>query len=116
MVNRIFILICLFVASLVCDAQTTIDLNVGYINPSGTISQKPKAPVNPPYVEQDGYTLTFGFHSDYTLCLIDDNENVIYTTYVPASVSSVALPSSLSGTYEIPCCGGCSVDLQSTEE
>ena len=47
MVNRIFILICLFVASLVCDAQTTIDLNVGYINPSGTISQKPKAPVNP---------------------------------------------------------------------
>ena len=75
-------------------------LHVGIFNPD-SYYPKPKAPALPPYVEQEGYTLTFGSHADYTLCLLDENENVVYTTYIPDSVSSVALPSYLSGTFEI---------------
>lgn len=62
----------------------------------------PKSPIQPPQVEQDGYTLAFvGAHADYTLCLLDENDDVVYTTVVPSSVSTVVLPGYLQGTYEI---------------
>ncbi len=60
----------------------------------------PKSPVQPPEVYLDGYTLYIASsHADYTLVVEDTDETEVYQTSVPSSVSTVVLPSSLSGTY-----------------
>lgn len=62
----------------------------------------PKSPTRPPQIEQNGCTLYFvDAHTDYTLCLLDENNEVVYTNYIPLSVSTVFLPDYLQGTYEI---------------
>ena len=82
-------------------ADGIIPLQGGWDN--GNIGNPyPKAPIQVPQVEQDNFTLYFiGEHADYTLCLLDSNEDVVYTTYVPSSATTVVLPSTLQGTYEI---------------
>jgi len=66
-------------------------------NPAGG-----KAPVIVPSAMLDGHTLYIdGYHADYTLELIDENDTVVYTTFVPSTVSVVVLPSTLSGNFEL---------------
>ena len=48
----------------------------------------------------DDYTLyIWSQHSGYTLTLYDDNDNVVYQTYLFAGVQYDALPATLSGTF-----------------
>ena len=62
----------------------------------------PKAPVQPPYVTLDDHTLyIWSQHGGYTLTLLDDNDTVVYQTYVAAGVQFCALPSTLSGSYTL---------------
>lgn len=62
----------------------------------------PKSPIQPPHVELDGYTLAFiGAHADYILCLLDENDDVVFTTFVLSTANTVVLPGYLQGTYEI---------------
>ena len=35
------------------------------------------------------------------LQLVDENEDVVYTTIIPAGTTTLALPSDLEGTYEL---------------
>lgn len=79
-----------------------IPIEVGYIDPTDPITPLPKAPIRIPSLSICGCTLFFsGSHADYTLQVISDDEQVVFETYVPYSVSTVSLPASLSGSYEI---------------
>jgi len=60
------------------------------------------APPRPWYIIQDGYELTLpSFEDDYTLELRDATDTVVYSTYLPAGTTTVVLPSTLSGTFEL---------------
>lgn len=62
----------------------------------------PKSPMRPPVVYIEDYTLSFvANHPDYVLNLIDEDGEVVYTTTVFSNETQVALPSNLSGDYEI---------------
>ncbi len=70
--------------------KVNVNLQVGGIDKDNMDVPLPKSPILTPEMEQDGNTLYLSsIHADYTLCLLDENENVVYTTYIPASVSSV---------------------------
>jgi hypothetical protein len=60
-----------------------------------------RGPVYIPTVTIDGYTLYLWDAADFTISIVDDEEQVVYTTFVPADQTSVALPTTLSGSYTI---------------
>ncbi len=79
-----------------------INLTCGYNHDGNLGNHYPKAPVQPPYVTLDGHTLyIWSQHGGYTLTLLDDNDAVVYQTYVAAGVQFCALPSTLSGSYTL---------------
>ena len=60
------------------------------------------APPRPWYITQDDYVLTLpALADDYTLELRDENDVVVYTTYLPSGTTQVILPSTLSGDFEL---------------
>ena len=60
------------------------------------------APARPWYIIQDDYVLTLPvFEDDYTLELRDATDTVVYSTYLPAGTTTVVLPSTLSGSFEL---------------
>lgn len=60
------------------------------------------APPRPWYITQDENVLTLpAFDESFTLQLLDEDETVVYSTYIPAGTTQVILPSTLSGDYEI---------------
>jgi len=64
--------------------------------------KNPKAPVRPPYVTLDDHTLyIWSQHGGYTLTLLDDNDTVVYQTYLFAGVQYDVLPATLSGTFTL---------------
>lgn len=85
-----------------CVMAQPIDFGVGYVDPTNPMDDYPRSPILVPRVDIDGYTLTF-----YTPCdgcvlrLIDENDNVVYSTVIPTGATSLVLPSYLSGDYEI---------------
>ena len=54
-----------------------------------------------PEVNIDGYTLYFGGGFDFTLQIVDEDEMVVYSTYVFSNTPSIMLPSCLLGEYEL---------------
>lgn len=60
------------------------------------------APPRPWYITQDDYVLTMpAFEDDFTLELRDENDVVVYSTFVPAGTTQIVLPSTLSGDFEL---------------
>ena len=60
------------------------------------------APPRPWYITQDDYVLTLpAFENDCTLELRDEDGTVVYSTYVSAGTTTVVLPSTLSGEFEL---------------
>ena len=60
------------------------------------------APPRPWYITQDDYVLTLpAFEDDFTLELRDEDDTVVYSTFVPAGTTQVVLPSTLSGDFEL---------------
>ena len=81
---------------------TDVNLVPGKIDNTPLNPEGGKAPVIVPSAMLDGYTLYIdGINADYTLELIDENDTVVYSTYVPSSVNVVVLPSTLSGNFEL---------------
>ena len=80
----------------------TVTFSVGYVDPSDPKDDDPRSPILIPEVDLEDYTLTF-----YTPCdgsvlrLLDENDNVVYSTVIPTGTTSLVLPSYLSGNYEI---------------
>ena len=79
-----------------------VSLHVTIFNPDEILGGGHKSPVRPPYVTLDGHTLyIWSQHGGYTLTLLDDNDAVVYQTYVAAGVQFCALPPALSGSYTL---------------
>lgn len=61
-----------------------------------------KSPITIPEISLEGYTLYFYTPCDgCTLRLLDENDNVVYSTVIATGATSLVLPSTLSGEYEI---------------
>lgn len=87
---------------------TPVELEVGLTgpvggggNPGGDGNSHPRGPVLMPEVNIDGYTLYFGGGFDFTLQLVDEDDTVVYSTFVFSNTPSIMLPSYLLGEYEL---------------
>ena len=79
-----------------------IILQVGYVDPNNPLDPDPKSPILIPHVGIDDYTLTFYTPCDFcVLRLLDEDDNLVYTTIIPVGATTLVLPSYLSGNYEI---------------
>jgi hypothetical protein len=79
-----------------------IELQVGYDDPIDGDEGQQRGPVLIPEISLDVYSIIFDTPCDgCTLRLVDANDNVVYSTIIPTGATSIVLPSSLSGEYEI---------------
>ena len=82
-----------------------VDLNLGYVDPTGNEIGQQRGPITIPEVSIDDYTLSFITPCDgCTLRLLDENDNVVLNTLI--SSSTIVLPSTLSGDYRIEIISG----------
>ena len=106
MTKKRFLLISLLMAILplsnVCFSvfAAIIPLEVRYIDPNENKPNGPKTPVLVPEVSIDDYVLTVDDSClGCELRLVDENDNVVYTTTITSN--TLVLPSYLSGEYEL---------------
>lgn len=101
--KTLFIIACALTLSTSIFAKEQIPLTVNGEDDDMPIGHdRPKAPKQPPTVFIEDYTLSFvAGHPDYVLNIKDEDGDVVYTTYVYSAQTQVALPSSLSGSYEV---------------
>lgn len=60
------------------------------------------APPRPWYITQDENVLTMpAFEDDLTLQLRDEDDTVVYSTFISAGTTQVILPTTLSGDFEL---------------
>lgn len=72
------------------------------IKTDGEIPPLPKSPIQIPLVYLDGNVLTFDEALEgTTVQLLDEDENVIFSDSIDVNQTSLVLPSTLSGTYEL---------------
>ena len=72
------------------------------IDENGPGSGNTRVPLHPWYIAQDGYTLTLPvFDYDYTLVLFDEDGIEVYSVDYSAGTTTVVLPSTLSGEFEL---------------
>ena len=77
-------------------------LQIGYIDPNEGDDGENKSPILVPKISLDDYSIIFSTPCDgYILRLVDENDNVVYSTAIPTGTTSLVLPSFLSGDYEI---------------
>lgn len=75
-----------------------VPLQVGFDDPTNDQGNHPRTPV--PQVSIEDFTLTFTTPCyGYTLELIDENDDVAYTTVI--TLGTLVLPSTLSGEYQL---------------
>ena len=80
----------------------TIPLSVGIEDNTPTTPGYPRSPIEPWYIDQNGYVLTMSATPyDYTLTLYDENDVLAYSVFVPAGTTQIVLPATLSGNFEI---------------
>lgn len=78
-----------------------VSLEVKKVDDNPMQSGSPKTPILIPTVWQDGYELEIEApHAEYVLNIVSGT-TVVYSVVVPANVSLVILPATLSGTYEL---------------
>lgn len=88
-------------SSFVMEKVEDIPLQVTDIDPTDP-DDPHKGPVVIPSVSIDDHTLYFGTPCDgCTLNVVDSNDVVVYTTVIPVGATSLVLPSTLSGEYEL---------------
>ena len=79
-----------------------VDLTYGYDDHSGTMPDYPKAPPRIPAIDLQNNTITFeGSHVNYTLQIFNEDDDIVYSVYVPSTQTTVNLPSTLSGEYQL---------------
>lgn len=81
---------------------TPIPFQTGRIDPTEAETPRPKSPVLAPTVYIDGNVLTFETPCDgCVLQLVDEDDDVVYSIVIPAGTTTLALPATLSGTFEL---------------
>lgn len=79
-----------------------IPFQSGRIRPTKPLNPKPKSPVLAPTVYIDGNVLTFETSCDgCVLQLVDEEDDVVYTIVIPAGTTTLVLPATLEGTFEL---------------
>ena len=79
-----------------------VSLEIGYEDPLNDQDNPHKNPPFVPSVIQDDYEIRFlEIHPYYSLCIVDEDDEVVYSVAVWSFTTSVVLPSWLSGDYEI---------------
>lgn len=104
----ICVLAMMFLPSVMITA-VPIDLRfqVGYVDPENDQPENKRDPIQIPEVSIDGYTLIFNTPCDgCELRIVDEENNLVYSVIIPASSSSLVLPSNLSGEYELQIISG----------
>lgn len=72
------------------------------IDPSLPSGGHPYAPVRPWYITQDDYAFTLAATpEDYTLVVVDEDDEVVYSDILLSGSTMFVLPSTLSGDFEI---------------
>ena len=83
-------------------ALASENIRMGFVNNGSVGNIGTFAPPRPWYITQDDYVLTIPALADgYTLELRDEDDVVVYSTYLPAGTTLVTLPSTLSGDFEL---------------
>ena len=78
----------------------SVDLQ--YDDPGSGNEGQQKTPITIPDISLENHTLYFYTPCDgCTLRLLDENDNVVYSTVITTGTTSLVLPSTLSGEYEI---------------
>ena len=86
---------------------TELDVSVRIVDPDDPLGGFQRSPILIPELAIEDYTLYFITPCDgCTLRLMDANGQTVYSTGIPASCSSLVLPSTLSGTYELQIISG----------
>ena len=76
-------------------------LGVKYVDPDNADPEH-RLPVARPTIMQEEHILYFSnLGYDMALILVDDEGNDVYSTIVPVGSTSVMLPSTLNGSYEL---------------
>jgi hypothetical protein len=84
-----------------------VDFQVSIFDPTGPLGNPHKSPIDFPEVSLDDHTLYFGTSCDgCTLNIVDENNVVVYTLVIPSGTTSLVLPSTLSGKYELQLISG----------
>ena len=79
-----------------------IPLHVEYEDPDNGDDGLHKGSVPIPSISLDDYSLIFNTLCDgYTLRLLDEDGVVVYSIVIPTGTTSLVLPSTLSGDYQI---------------
>ena len=82
--------------------MTRITFEVGVVVPVGQGIPRPRSPLQAPNVALGNYTLFFETdHPVFTLILLDEDGEEAYSVVVPTIVEEIALPSTLTGDYEL---------------
>ena len=79
-----------------------VQLEAELIDPSTEQGEPQRGPVLVPEVSIEGYTLFFGTPCDGSvLRLLDEDGFVVYSTVIPTGTTTLPLPTTLSGDYEL---------------
>ena len=79
-----------------------IHCQVRYDHPIVGGNPFPKSPILVPTVSLDDHTLyIYDVDYDMTLVLVDEDDEVAYSVFVPANTSSVILPATLTGDFQL---------------
>lgn len=79
-----------------------ITLEVKFFDPTSPTKPRPKSPVTVPEVSIDGHTLyIYDVAYDMTLMLVDEDDEVVCSVFVPANTSTVYLPTTLTGDFQL---------------
>lgn len=98
----VFLALCALFVCASISAKQLIPLSLNYEDDRPIGHDYPKSPTDPPTVYIEDYTLTFeNYHPEYILNIKDEDGIVVYSTVVYSTQTQVALPSTLSGNYEI---------------
>ena len=75
---------------------------VEYTNKSVLGNHQPKSPILVPEASLDDHTLyIYDVAYDLTLALVDEDDEVVYTTEIDEGTTMLVLPEWLEGTFEI---------------
>ena len=97
-----FLLALVFTMSVDALADVTEPIPFRVIRTTSPNGHNPKSPIVAPTVYIDDNVLTFETPCDgCVLQLVDANDDVVYSIVIPAGTTSLILPSTLSGTFEL---------------
>ena len=82
--------------------MVNVQLQMSVYHPTGQLGEKPRSPEGSLIIGLEGHTLYMSnVDFDCELQILDENDNVVYSTFVVANTTTVVLPSTLSGDYQI---------------